>query len=288
MTPSARFGLGGQGDARGGAVEGDAAEGDGLEVLPGGGGGDLRREGWRGRRRPRPACPRCRPGLQAYSIETSNSPLGAAASVQATEFSGEVQKPSAWLASSRVSGPSPRISASCAVSLYSPRLPGATRVAERSAGRSPAYSTTMTVAWGVAGDGGGVDHRAAAILQHAQGGLLLVGQRVHTAHLEPGGGDGQAAVGGPVEHMQVDAAGAGGGAAEGHASERAGGAAVDGLGVDVHPLADRLEPVDALGRNQPLRGRPDVEQEVAALGGDVDRACWMRWVEVLKFLSAAL
>ena len=63
---------------------------------------------------------------------------------------------------------------------------------------------------------------------------------------------------------------------------------VDGLAVDRHPFADGPEPVQGLGREFPLGARPDVEQEVPALGDDVDEQVdepVRRLVDVLRVIG---
>jgi len=80
-------------------------------------------------------------------------------------------------------------------------------------------------------------------------------------------------IGGPVEHMQVKGGFVAGhfcgATAPGQPLEGAGGGGVNRVVIDFHPCADGLEPLDAGFGDEALAGRPDVEQIISALAGDV-------------------
>ena len=86
--------------------------------------------------------------------------------------------------------------------------------------------------------------------------------------------DEEAAVGRPVEGVEVEGGVAAvafdGAAAPGSGGEDAGAGAVDGLGVDLHPAADVGQPFCLVGLDLAIRHGADVEEEVAALAGDID------------------
>ncbi len=103
-----------------------------------------------------------------------------------------------------------------------------------------------------------------------------VGEQIGVAWRAEQIGHHEHAGGRPGEHVQVETRGTvvegpQRRAAPGQRRQRAGGGAVDGLAVGVEPAAHRLETLHALGRDAAIRVGADVQQEVAALGGDVDQ-----------------
>jgi hypothetical protein len=141
---------------------------------------------------------------------------------------------------------------------------------------------------GIKGFGGKLDVEGFAVLRDLERGVFGIGKEVRAGDLARHLVDVEAV--GPVEDFYVDLVGLGGGApvpgggelgvaalvllggAEGSGGdvEDGGGGSVDGVAVDLEPLAHLLEALDLGLRDDAVGVRPDVEEVVAALADDVD------------------
>jgi hypothetical protein len=81
--------------------------------------------------------------------------------------------------------------------------------------------------------------------------------------------DDQFSVRGPLEDVEVECVALHGGVAPRLAIERRARAAVDAFAIDVEPLADAGEDARGVLVDRSIALRTDVEQRVAALGGDL-------------------